>query len=135
MKAACIASLLLLGGCCTTGTLGMHVATAHFNEAGKRMETSTPGLYLRRPDGLTVGAYSNSDGDPSAYAAWTWQTDAKYFAVTAGAAVGYRSAPITPLLAASARVPLTQRTAIRLALLPKPKHGAAGLHLAIEHDL
>jgi hypothetical protein len=133
--AFCAVALALFASSASASTVGLHVATAHFGSRSGQFETATPGLYLRSASGLTLGAYRNSDGDPSAYVAWTWETESRHFAVTSGAVVGYQSARIAPLLVASARVPITQRTAMRLALLPKPKGGAAGVHLAIEHDL
>lgn len=119
----------------SASTLGLHVATAHFGAPkGQRLKSWTPGLYLRTDAGLTLGAYSNSNGDPSTYAAWTWQTADRRFALTAGGVTGYPAATVMPLVVASARVPITLRAGLRLAVLPKPKHGTGGLHLSIEHD-
>lgn len=116
-------------------TFGAHLATAHFGSVPHRkLESWTPGIYVRTDAGLTLGAYRNSHGDPSAYAAWTWQTDNRRYALTAGGVTGYTGAAVTPLLVGSARMPITHRTSLRIALLPKPRNGAGGLHLAIEHD-
>ncbi len=132
---AFVAMLVLLSPPSSAGTLGLHLATAHFGAPqGERLESSTPGLYFRSDAGLTLGAYSNSYGDTSTYVAWTWQTDDHRFAVTAGGVTGYSAVSVMPLLVASVRVPITRRAGLRLAVLPKPKHGTGGLHLAIEHD-
>lgn len=131
---ACTAAMALCGGQAAATTVGLHITTAHFGAPRASLESWTPGVYLRTDAGLTLGAFRNSDGDPGAYAAWTWETADSRFALTAGGMVGYRSAPITPLVSASARVPLTDTSSLRIAFLPKPKRGAAGLHLALERD-
>lgn len=129
------ASLVWLTPPSHAATFGTHVATAHFGSVPHRkLESWTPGVYVRTNAGLTLGAYSNSHGRPSTYAAWTWETASRRFAVTAGAVTGYPAAPVMPLLVGSARVPITHRASLRIALLPKPRNGAGGLHLAIEHD-
>jgi hypothetical protein len=114
--------------------LGAHMATAHF---GADLKAETPGLYARHSNGATAGFYRNSYGQWSTYAAWSWQTPGKTLALTVGAVTGYPAARVMPLVVPSARVPLWQGAALRLAYIPKPlRHGtAAGLHLAIEHEL
>lgn len=111
--------------------LGLHLATAH-QRGG--YEDATPGLYARDPSGLTFGLLRNSMGRTSLYAAQTWQTDSRRWALTAGVISGYPRAPLVPLLSASARVELGAGRALRLALLPKPPGGSAALHLAFEID-
>lgn len=130
-------SSLFPWGFARAGTVGAHLATHHFGmRPGDRLESVTPGVYLRTDAGLTLGLYRNSHALPSAYAAWTWQTSSGRFALTAGAVTGYPAAPVMPLLVPSVRLPLAQRIAARIAFLPKPmKHGHAGLHLSIERAL
>lgn len=117
-------------------TFGLHLATAHFGNASAQLNSSTPGIYFRADNGLTVGTYRNSDDRRSVYAAWTWETDDKRFALTAGGVTGYSPAPIVPLLVPSMRIRVGDTYAARLAFLPKPiKHGrAAGLHLSVERS-
>lgn len=98
----------------------------------RRYRSWTPGIYARRADGLTVGAYRNSFGDPSAYAGWTWQTTDGRFALTAGAVVGYAGWPVMPLIAPSVRtdeirIGGTRIGALRLSFVPRN-----ALHVSIE---
>jgi hypothetical protein len=130
-----VAALVLCSPPASAGTIGAHLVTAHFGSAhSHQLESWTPGVYMRTDAGFTLGAYSNSHGAPSAYAAWTWQTDDRRYALTAGGVTGYPGATVMPLLVGSARVPLTPRAGLRVAILPKPRRGSGGLHLSIEHD-
>jgi hypothetical protein len=135
LAAAFVVTLVLCTPPACAQTMGLHLVTAHFGSLPKqRLHSKTFGVYLRTDAGLTLGAYSNSIGSPSAYAAWTWETADRRFAVTAGAVTGYAAAPVMPLLVGSARVPITREAALRIALLPKPPRGTGGLHLAIERE-
>lgn len=138
MSRGALASLLLIAACSAAAEpawqLGLHVASAH--ERGG-YESSTPGLYLRAPSGATLGLLRNSQGRSSAYAAHTWQSVDRRWALTAGLVSGYDSAPVSPLLCASLRQPLGAGRALRLAYIPRPpgKGGSAALHLSLEADL
>lgn len=115
--------------------LGAHLASAH---ARGGYEAATVGLYARAPDGLTLGLLRNSEGRASVYAAHTWESDDRRWALTAGLIAGYRAAPVSPLVVPSLRFPigrdLDQGPALRLAWIPKPRHegGSSALHIAIE---
>ena len=124
----------------TPVVLGLHLATAHFGApAGSDLQSTTPGVYLRSAAGLTVGAYVNSHGKGSAYAAWTWSTADGRWSITAGGVTGYPRARVSPLLAPSLRLPLGDAApgwAARIAYLPKPhSDGAQGLHFSLERAL
>ena len=136
---AIIALLLTFAPLARAATVGLHLATAHFNApADAQLKAATPGLYVRADhgawDGLTAGIYRNSYSHTSTYIAWTWQTADQRFAITAGAVTGYAAARVMPLLVPSARIPITEALAARLSFIPKPaKNGhAAGLHLSLE---
>jgi hypothetical protein len=120
-------------------TIGAHLVTHHMLvPEGAKLTDSNPGLYVRMPSGLTLGAYRNSYGLGSAYAGNTWQTASGTWALTAGLVTGYPNRPVAPLLVPSVRLPLPglDGYAFRLALLPKPRpNGAAGLHLCFEAAL
>lgn len=88
--------------------LGLHLLTAH---AAPGYETATPGVYAMAPSGLTVGAYRNSYGRPTAYAGWTW-SEGRYHVTLIGA-TGYRRAPVVPLLAGGIKV-----GQVRFSVLP-----------------
>jgi hypothetical protein len=114
-------------------TIGLHIATAHF---GADLKAATPGVYIRNEAGFTAGVYRNSYSRTSTYAGWTWQTEDKRFALTAGAVTGYPAAKLMPLIVPSVRFEVAHGIAARIAFIPKPaKHGrAAGLHLALERE-
>lgn len=116
--------------------LGVHLLTWH--SAGcwegpsgcHSYNKATVGVYAREAGGLTVGAYRNSYGEPSAYAGWTWETRDRRFSLLVAGVTGYRRAPVTILVAPSLRVPLIQSSAFRLALIPDTKQVV--LHLGLE---
>jgi hypothetical protein len=130
--------LLGLGGSfiwpagCAAATLGLHLGTAHSRSGFNGVN---PGLYVRTDNGLTFGAFRNSYGDPSAYAAMTLETRDRRFALTAGVVTGYPGPALSPLVVPSTRIPLG-RHAVRLSLIPKPpKHASsAGAHLSLETE-
>lgn len=137
-------------------TLGVHVATHHSTATyhtaapggGQQLRTyrsSTPGLYLRLDSGsmagLTVGALRNSFGDPSAYAAWTFETAGAApglrAALTLGGITGYKAATVLPLVVPSLSMPVAGG-AVRLGYLPRrPKadHAVSAVHLSVEWAL
>lgn len=115
--------------------LGAHLASAH---ARGGYEAATLGLYARAPDGLTLGLLRNSEARASLYVAHTWQCPDRRWALTAGLITGYQASSVSPLLVPSLRLPLAHDPehgpALRLALIPKPRHqgGSSALHIAIE---
>ncbi|MBE7419858.1 MAG: hypothetical protein HS128_19300 [Ideonella sp.] len=116
-------------------TLGLHLVSLH-SVGG--MQTFTPGLYVRTPAGFTAGAYRNSEGRGSAYAAWTFEALHGRVALTAGVVAGYRRHAIGPLLVPSVRLlggDAAGSTALRLAWVPKPPRGHShALHIALERE-
>ncbi|WP_349745246.1 hypothetical protein [Roseateles cavernae] len=113
--------------------LGAHVLSLH-QRGG--YQAATMGLYLRAPGGATLGLLRNSLGRSSVYAAHTWQTADRRYALTAGLVDGYAGGAVSPLLTASLRQPIASGLALRLALIPRPpgKGGSAALHLSVETD-
>ena len=111
--------------------IGLHLGTVHV--------PSTPpcdvnlGLYVQTTEGVTLGAYRNSECLRSVYAGVTFETDDGRFALTLGGATGYRTAPVVPLVVPSVRLPITDSVAARASLLLNPMGGASGVHLSIEH--
>lgn len=67
--------------------LGLHLLTAH---SAPGYESQTPGIYVRHESGATAGLYRNSIGRNSAYAGWTFETEDKRYALTAGVVSGYQ---------------------------------------------
>jgi len=115
--------------------LGLHLATAHFG--GHDLNAVNPGVYVRHESGATAGTFRNSYRRQSAYAGWTFETPGRGLALTVGAITGYPAAKVMPMVAPSARLPLSSSGALRLAYIPKPlKSGtASGLHLSVEWSL
>lgn len=112
--------------------VGAHLVTAHTKPDGK--ESATPGLYLRWPNGITVGAYRNSYGDGSVYAGYTVEAFDRHLALTVGGVTGYRAQKVLPLVVPSVRIGLWGDTSLRVAYLPKPpKYGSsAAVHFSVE---
>ena len=122
----------------TPAAIGLHLGSHHFSAApaGHRgWNDSNPGVYARWSNGLTVGTLYNSERRQSVYAAWTWETERWHgltAAITAGVITGY-AATVSPLLSISGTVALSQRTALRLNLLPKAHPGGSAVaHLSAE---
>lgn len=103
-------------------TIGINTVTAH---TGGGYRWDTPGLYVRRDDGLTLGALRNSLGRTSLHASQTWERGP--WAVQAGAITGYPMAPVVPLLTGSVLIGNHHR----LILIPGPRNRMA-LHYAVE---
>ena len=111
------AALLVSCGQVRAETYGLHIASVHSTsgpDAGSRWNNFNPGLYVRTSDGLQVGAYRNSNPDTPAnhghlvtgYVGRTWTRETSFgdVSVMAGAAVGYRTAPVMPMAVVSARI-------------------------------
>jgi len=122
----------------TPEVVGLHIGSHHFTPAPKHIGTwndNNPGVYARWSNGVTTGTLRNSERRQSVYLAMTWETPRWHglsAAITAGGITGYAK-PVSPLLAASGSLALTDNTAVRLTLLPKahPKASAAA-HLSVE---
>lgn len=119
--------------------IGLHLLSQHdpacYPTHGRceRYNNANSGIYARAPIGLTLGAYRNSYGRPTAYAGWTFETRDRRFALTVGGATGYPRAALVPLVAPSVRIGLTDTLALRLAGAPRVgKDSAAIVHLALE---
>lgn len=155
----------LIATLCQGLTVGLHLVSLHSapdyvsetNVVGpkvtRQFETLTPGVYARAESGLTVGAYRNSYGKPSAYLGWTFATDDDRFALTLGAVTGYRRTikenrdpalnrppavqvvgdAVQPLVVPSMRFSLGENTALRVSYVPEPRKGDVSVvHLSIE---
>lgn len=121
----------------TAWIVGLQIASAHFGSGAGAMEWATPGLYVRHPSGLTAGAYRNSQGRGSAFAAWTWQTDSRTWAITVGAVTGYQRASVLPLVVPSVRLPIADTgLALRVSAIPPiAKHDIVGaVTVAVERE-
>ena len=115
--------------------LGLHLYTHHLASVPE-LAPVNPGIYMRHPNGLTVGVYRNSYRMPSLYGAYTLQTPSERFALTVGVVSGYAPG-LMPLVVPSVTHPLGRHGRLRLAYLPKPpQYGqSAGLHLTWERKL
>lgn len=118
---------LIVGGLacvadCKAQTIGINTVTAH-TSGGYRWDT--PGLYVRRDDGLTLGVLRNSLGRASIHVSQTWERGP--WAVQAGTITGYPMAPVVPLLTGSVLIGNHHR----LVLIPGPRNRMA-LHYAVE---
>ena len=118
---------------CAVQTIGLMVASG--NTRGG-YEAFTPGVYMvtPRPQPITVGVFSNSQGDAAAFAGRQFeQTLALGVSVglLLGGVVGYGKP--APLL-----VPSVKAGPVRLSYIPKPPsrpRGSDALHLSLEFTL
>lgn len=124
----------------TPWIVGFHLFSLHdpgcYQERGNCIpyNKTTTGVYAKSPSGFTYGGYTNSYGDPSAYAGWTFETRDRRFALLVGGVTGYERSPLLPLVVPSVRVPVTRTMSLRLAGLPRTGLGAAVVHLALEFE-
>ena len=135
--------------------LGLHLATWHSSQTYEQThpvtrhgvptgesivlrhpyENRNVGLYVRAGDWV-VGGYRNSFHRDTGYAARVFETENRRWAITVGAATGYPTARVMPLVVPSVRIPLGDLAA-RVSVIPKPpKHaGTMAVHLSIEKEL
>lgn len=108
-------------------TAGLHLATWHDSD---NLSGRNRGVYLRSPDGWTVGVYRNSYRRDSVYAgrSFTRPHRAGDIGLIVGAVTGYPAGTL-PLVAPSVRL-----GPARLTLIPKVHKAqtATGVHLSIE---
>ncbi len=124
--------------CCTVAAVGLHVGSAHLDQAGwmKRQSINdvNVGAYVRYTSGLTLGTYKNSFDDQSIYAGWTVSHGP--FSATVGGITGYPGRRVNLMLVPSVNVPLSDGWSVRLAYLPRTKQtGAHVVHLMLERVL
>ena len=103
---------------CATLTLGLHLATAHFQPG---FQDANPGVYARC-DSVVAGVYANSVGRTSAYAAYV--VPAGPFEVAVGVVSGYGK-PAVLLVLPSYRFD----NGLRVSLIPKR---TGGVHFSYE---
>lgn len=131
MKALIILVLILLACALaraeTPEVMGLHMGSWHEDKA---MNNFNPGVYARWKNGFTAGAYYNSEKRPTAYAGWTFHDKIDRFAITLGAATGYKRAAIVPLVVPSVRFGVNENTSVRLSAVPLK--GQAAVHLSLE---
>lgn len=113
---------------CQDLTIGIDLATHHFDRTEKRREVN-PGIY-GNCDGITAGVYLNSASKPTWWAGYTYQVGP--VAITAGAGTGYRyeggSGALAPMLILSVRLP----GGLRLGVFPKSGEKSGGIHISKE---
>ena len=129
--------LALLAGAAQADTIGLHVGSWHSRPGYNNVN---PGAFYRADDGLTVGAYCNSQSRspnnpdaptcrPSAYAGVTWGGDG-LVALTAGVVTGYTYGPLPIVL------PSIKLGPVRVGVLPKVEPmGAWVVHAMLEMKL
>ena len=117
--------------------LGLHLATVHVTPgSGVPERWANPGAYVQWANGLTAGAYRNSQGRLGAYAGRTFTTADGRWALTVGAVTGYTRAPVLPMVVPSVRLGERDGWGLRLSLLPKVSGaGLAGVHLSVDWRL
>lgn len=122
--------------------IGVHALTFHNGgtmpgPAGRpvRLRTFTPGLYVRADNGAAAGFFSNSFGDPVAWAGFVPAVRLSprlEASVKLGAIAGYRHDPLMPAAIPSLRVTVFGDHAVRFAYLarkPGEPDGVDAVHL------
>jgi hypothetical protein len=109
--------------------IGVHIGSHHV--PARDFQNANPGAYARWTNGMTLGAYYNSERHMSMYAGYTYQHGP--FAVTAGLITGYERRPVMPMIVPSVRLVEQGSVSLRLAVLPKlEKRGATVFHVMLE---
>lgn len=122
-------------------TFGIHVGSAHV-PGGAYQNNFNPGVYLRTDDGITIGTYYNTLRRVSFYAGYTVEYGP--VGLLGGLVTGYQpklidglsygqGKTLTPMLAASLKLPPLGGFKPMLMLVPPFRSSPAVLHLAFEH--
>lgn len=93
------------------------------------------GIGYRTDDGLAVGTYFNSYHKQTAYITQEFMYN-QYVGVVAGAVSGYQESTgllITPMVAATVKIPLTKTMTANFLVMPKVGKLAGVAHLAISY--
>lgn len=108
---------------------GLHIGSHH--APARDFNNWNPGAYARWTNGMTLGAYYNSERHMSMYAGYTYQHGP--LAVTVGLISGYERRAVMPMIVPSVRLAKLDNVSFRLAVLPKlEKRGATVYHLMME---
>lgn len=86
MKRALLALLLASGAAQAQTTIGLHLASHHFEQRDYQRNFN-PGIYVRTEDGWTAGVYRNTLGRTSVYGGYTIGDQV---ALTVGVVSGYQ---------------------------------------------
>lgn len=126
--------LLVLASAVQADIIGLHLASTHNparNQSGEEFNNFNPGAYIQRDNGLTAGAYYNSDKHYTVYAGWT-TPEWNRLSLTMGLATGYTPAVI-PMGVLSARVLSLDNYSVRIGYIPRVEaKGAQVIHLMLE---
>lgn len=104
--------------------IGLQLVSAHYGSGADQLQWATPGIYAVHPSCFTASVYRNSEGRASVLAGWTWQSESRTWAITAGIVTGYSMGGVLPIVVPSVRIPLGDSSAMRLSLIPPVKEPA-----------
>ena len=106
--------------------VGIHLGSHHF--PARDFNNFNPGAYVRWSNGITAGAYYNSERRTSVYAGYTY--DWGPVAVTVGAITGYKNDKEMPMVVPSIRLGVIGQTTFSLAYVPRTgRNSAHAVHL------
>lgn len=134
MKKIAAVFAIMFASAASAGTFGAHVYTAHIDS---KYCNTTPGVYFKADNGITVGAYKNSEcKNISMYAGYTFEADivegVVSGAVTVGGITGYKAGNIMPLVVPSIAVTFAKDTKVRLFFVPDASGTFAGVSFGLE---
>lgn len=126
----------------TAGELIVHVGSKHsvshytLDEVQEvKINNSNSGIGYRNDDGLAVGTYYNSYHKQTYYVTQDFMYN-KYVGVVVGLVSGYEGSTglmITPMAAATVKVPLTEKITANFLAMPKFGKLAGVVHLAVSY--
>lgn len=143
MKKILVATIVALSASLSfAGEFIVHIGSVHsvkvYNlDSGtdKNINNNNYGVGYRTDEGLAVGTYFNSYHKQTAYITQEFMYN-DYVGVVVGLVSGYQESTgllITPMVAATAKIPLTETTTANFLVMPKVGKLAGVVHLAISY--
>jgi hypothetical protein len=136
------ASISLISTFSVAGEFIVHIGSTHsvkqYNLDGVKdvnINNNNYGVGYRNDDGLAVGTYFNSYHKQTAYITQDFMYN-DYVGLVAGAVSGYKESTglvITPMVAATVKIPLTKTMTANFLVMPKVGKLAGVAHLAISY--
>jgi hypothetical protein len=108
---------LLLGGTLPLAYAQGLVIHGHSHHTTGDYNNANYGIGYRTSDNVIFGAYRNSEGANTAYVAYDWRVN-PYFGIALGGSIGYRNAPVMPVVMPTFTLPLTNNVGLSLGVMP-----------------
>lgn len=143
MKKILVAIAMLSSFASYSGELIVHTVSRHTedvyalgeNPVDRKINNNNAGIGYRTDDGYAFGAYRNSYHSNTVYVTKEFMVNDN-FGVVFGASTGYKIASgmtITPMLAAIAKLPITDKISVNILAMPKVGKFIGVAHVAIAY--